>query len=86
MPNTELTNTQKLAEMLHDRICHQDIGGACSWKYAWKCVDNPWSDPKYYEDDYWPLKRYLEKANRLLIACNGSFDKANIMIVAIFGY
>lgn len=82
MPKTELTDAQKLAEMLHDRICHEDRGGACSWKY----VDYPWSDSKFYQDNDWPFKGYLEKANRLLTVCNGSFDKAHIMIVAIFGY
>ena len=82
MPKSGLTPAQEMAEILHNRICQYDIGGACSWKH----VKNPWSDPKYFKDDDWPFKGYLDRARRLLKACNGSFDQANKMIIAIFGH
>lgn len=83
MSKSKLTEAQRLADMLHDRIHPSDCkNSGCSWKYN----KNPWSDPQIFEDEHWPYKWYLKRANCLLLACDGSFEKAQKMVTAIFGH
>lgn len=56
MPDSELTNTQKLAEVLHELMCHCKQDERCAWWYR----RNP-----VLESENWETKRYMEKAQRL---------------------
>lgn len=70
-----------LAVALHKRVCHDDVGGACSWKN----VPDPWSNSAYYDSEDWPYKYYLNRAKILLKECGNSLKKAKAILAAIYG-
>lgn len=69
---SKLTPEQRIADLLHSKMCNASHEDQCSWYYE------PWNEPSYAK------RRYLAKASRLLLTANGDEAFVTRIIVALF--